>query len=197
MERQLIFLVPKQHWIPYGTGRLIGIQTRIRYSGLSGAALPETIAVAVHLEDVDVVGQPVEQRAGQTLGAEDLGPFVEGQVAGDQGGAAFVALRDQLEQQLGAGLGEGHEAQLVDDQELQAAICFCKRSRRRSSRASIISLTSAAAVVNPTDKALLAGGQAQTQRNMGLARAAGPERDDILAPLDPFARGPVPAPASC
>jgi hypothetical protein len=51
-----------------------------------------------------VVGEPVEQRPGEALGAEGLGPFVERQVAGDQGRAALVALGDQLEQQLGAGL---------------------------------------------------------------------------------------------
>jgi len=35
--------------------------------------LAEAVAVAVHFEDVDVVGQPIEQRAGEALGAEDLG----------------------------------------------------------------------------------------------------------------------------
>src|SRR5207237_10393936 len=35
-------------------------------------ALFEAIAVAVHFEDVDVVCQTIEQRAGQPLGAEDL-----------------------------------------------------------------------------------------------------------------------------
>jgi len=35
-------------------------------------ALFETIAVAIHFEDVDVVGEPIEQCAGQPLGAEDL-----------------------------------------------------------------------------------------------------------------------------
>ena len=38
----------------------------------------EAIAVAVQLEDVDVMGQPVEQRAGEPFRAKDLGPFVEG-----------------------------------------------------------------------------------------------------------------------
>ena len=33
------------------------------------------------------MGQPVEQRTGEALGAEGLRPFVEGQVAGDQGRA--------------------------------------------------------------------------------------------------------------
>jgi len=85
--------------------------------GLSGAALAEAIAFAVHLENVDVVCQPVEKGAGQALGAEGFGPFVEGQVAGDQRGAALIALRDQFEQELGAGLGERHEAQFVDDEQ--------------------------------------------------------------------------------
>ncbi len=35
--------------------------------GGSGAALAEAVAVAVHLEDVDVVGQPVEQCAGEAF----------------------------------------------------------------------------------------------------------------------------------
>ena len=51
---------------------------------LPGTALAESIAVAIHLEDVDVVGQPIEQCSGQTFGAEGFGPFVEGQFAGDQ-----------------------------------------------------------------------------------------------------------------
>ncbi len=43
-------------------------------------AFLEAVAVAVHLEEVDVMGELVEERAGEALGAEDFGPFVEGQV---------------------------------------------------------------------------------------------------------------------
>ena len=32
------------------------------------------------------MGNPVEQRASEPLGAEDLGPLLEGKIAGDQGG---------------------------------------------------------------------------------------------------------------
>ena len=46
-------------------------------------ALLEPEAVAVHLEDMDMVGEAIEQRAGQPLGAEHAGPLIEGQVAGD------------------------------------------------------------------------------------------------------------------
>jgi hypothetical protein len=80
----------------------------------------QPIAVAVHLEDVDVMGEPIEQGARQALGAEHGGPLVERQIAGDDGGATLVALAEHLEQQLGAGWRERHIAELVDDQELIA-----------------------------------------------------------------------------
>src|SRR6266852_9701316 len=50
---------------------------RVLRLALALLALFEAIAVAVHFEDVDVVCQPVEQRAGQPLGPEHAGPFVE------------------------------------------------------------------------------------------------------------------------
>ena len=48
------------------------------------------------------VRQPVKQRAGETLRREHAGPFVEWQVARDDGRAALVALAEHLEQQLAA-----------------------------------------------------------------------------------------------
>jgi hypothetical protein len=61
-----------------------------RLSGGSGAALRvlallEPIAVAVHFEDMDVMGESVEQGAGKALGGEHAGPLVEGKVAGIDG----------------------------------------------------------------------------------------------------------------
>jgi hypothetical protein len=66
-------------------------------------AVLEPEAVAVHLEDVNVVSKAIEQRAGEALGGEHAGPLVEGQVAGDDNRAALLALAEDLEQQLGAG----------------------------------------------------------------------------------------------
>ena len=68
-----------------------GVDRIIRYLG--GGALPavlETVAVAVHLQDVNVVGEPVQQSAGEALRAEHVGPLVEGQVGGDQNGTPLV-----------------------------------------------------------------------------------------------------------
>ena len=54
------------------------------WAGLSGfwgfppfLALLETVAVAVHLQDMNVVCEPVQQRPSQALGTEHLGPLIE------------------------------------------------------------------------------------------------------------------------
>ena len=41
-------------------------------------ALLEAVALAVHLQDVHVVGEPVQQRAGQPLRAQHFGPLLKG-----------------------------------------------------------------------------------------------------------------------
>ena len=61
---------------------------------------PSAVALAVRLQDVDVVGEPVQQRAGQALRAEDL------------------------DERFRSGGGQGHEAQFVDDQQVQAGQYF-------------------------------------------------------------------------
>jgi hypothetical protein len=65
-------------------------------------AVFEPVAVAAHLKDVNVVVETIEQRAGQALGGEHGGPLVEGRIAGDDSRAAFVALAEDFEQELGA-----------------------------------------------------------------------------------------------
>ena len=61
----------------------------------------EPVAVAVHLQDMDMVREPVEQGSRQAFGAEDLSPFIEGEIAGDQRGAALVTLAEDLKQEFG------------------------------------------------------------------------------------------------
>ena len=68
---------------------------------VSGLARPvavfETVALAIHFEEVHMVGQPVEKRARQGFGARGAGPLIERQVGRhnggpDNGGPALVAL---------------------------------------------------------------------------------------------------------
>ncbi len=64
------------------------------------------VAFAVHLEDVDVVCEAVEERAGEPLRAEHLGPLVERQVGRDQGRAALITdSRERLPMGLAARSG--------------------------------------------------------------------------------------------
>ncbi len=70
----------------------------------SESALPELVALAAHFQDVDIVGDAVEQSAGEALAGEDRGPLLEGQVGGDDRGSVLVALAEHVEQQLAPGL---------------------------------------------------------------------------------------------
>ena len=79
----------------------------------------EPVALAVHLQDVDVAGEAVRQRAGEGFRAEGPGPLAEGQVGGHQDGAPLIALAEDLEEQFRAGGGERHEAQFVGDQQVE------------------------------------------------------------------------------
>ena len=66
------------------------------------------------------MGQTVQNGASKAFRAEDLCPLVEWQVRGDDDRAALVALGDDFEEQLGAGLAERDESQFVDDQQILA-----------------------------------------------------------------------------
>ena len=61
------------------------------FSGLrfGDFALAQPVAFAVHLEDMDVVGQAIENGTCEAFCAEDLGPFIERQVGCDDDGATF------------------------------------------------------------------------------------------------------------
>ena len=135
------------------------------------AALIEAVALAVHLEDVDVVGEAVERRPGEALGAEHLGPLVERQVGGDQDRATLVALAEHLEQQLSAGLGQRHEAEFVDDQELVAGEPLLV-SEELFLVARLDQLMNQRGGGGEADReTLLAGRQAETEGDVGLAGA--------------------------
>ncbi len=56
--------------------------TLVIFSGLFLLPTPlvQPVAFAIHFEDMDVMGQAVEERAGEAFGAEDFGPLVERQV---------------------------------------------------------------------------------------------------------------------
>ena len=58
-------------------------------------ALIETVTIAVHLQNMNVVGEAVEQCPRQAFGAEHFGPLVEGTCFGNM---TNKALRDPCRQ---------------------------------------------------------------------------------------------------
>src|SRR5579859_2374477 len=147
---------------------------------LAPTALLEPVAVAVHLEDMDFVGQPIEQCAGQTLGAEDFGPFVERQIAGYEDRGPLIASAEHLEQELRAGLGQRHVAELIDDQELVAGELLVQAQQPFLVAGFHELMHQSGGGGEPDRESLLAGGEAETERNVGLARAGVAERDQVL-----------------
>jgi hypothetical protein len=71
--------------------------------------------------------EPIEQRAGESFRAEDRGPLIEWQIAGDQCGATLIALTEHLEEQFRTNGGERHVAQFIDDQQSDRVEVFLQR----------------------------------------------------------------------
>ena len=65
-----------------------------------------------------VMEEAVQNGGGEgAVVVEDPGPLFEGLVGGQHDGAAFVALADDLEEQIGAVLVDGQVAEFVQDQQ--------------------------------------------------------------------------------
>lgn len=131
-----------------------------------------------------MVREAIEQRAGQTFLAERDVPLVERQVRGDDGGAAFIALADQLEQQLGAGPGERDKAQFVNDQQLVAGKLLLQAQEPLVVAGLDEFVNDGGGSGEAGFDAMLASRQADADGDMGLADTAGPQRDDVLAAID-------------
>jgi len=63
--------------------------------------------------------ESIEESGGELLVAgKDVDPLGKGQIGGHHGAAPLVAIGDEVEEQLAAGAIEGHEAEFVDDEQL-------------------------------------------------------------------------------
>src|SRR3984893_7360422 len=97
--------------------------------------LLEPVALAVQLQNMDMMREAIEKRASETLAAEDGGPFLKGKIRRDDGRAAFVTLAEYFEEKLRAGLRERHIAEFVGDEPFDGGDCAWSFRRRRASRA--------------------------------------------------------------
>ena len=91
----------------------LGLPTLLRFHRLAKA-----VALAIHLENLRVVGQAVQQRRRHPLALEDLVPLAEGEIARHQDAASLVAVGEHSEQELDAASAHRDVSQLVTDQQV-------------------------------------------------------------------------------
>jgi hypothetical protein len=88
-------------------------------NGFGGALLAQ--AVAAELPAMGVVDEAIENGVSERRWTDQLMPFVDRDRAGDQGGAAAVAVVADFEHVVALFGRERFEAAIVEDQQLDAA----------------------------------------------------------------------------
>ncbi|CCF83959.1 hypothetical protein NITHO_2920001 [Nitrolancea hollandica Lb] len=161
----------------------VSLGARSGRCGLRGRALqalPEAIALALQEQDRAPVNEAVEERGCHPLMAEDLRPVREVQVRGKSDAGAFVAIGEELEEQLGGVLGEGQVADLIDQDEVEALQVGqqLREPQRLLRQFEFARQGGSGAEEDPIPAQ--AGGAADPQEEMSLADAAGAEQKDIL-----------------
>ena len=73
---------------------------------------------------MDAVSEAVEHGSGETFAAQDFDPLLKGQIGGEDEAGLLVGPADDIKEQLGARLGEGHIAKLIEDDEVHALQLF-------------------------------------------------------------------------
>ncbi|ORV98945.1 hypothetical protein AWC13_12135 [Mycobacterium kubicae] len=86
-----------------------------------GAGVLEAVAGAFEGQDVGVVDDAVDRGRAYHSTSEDVTPAGIGQVGGQDERGLLVAAGDQLEKQIRGVLSEGDVADLVDDEQSDAA----------------------------------------------------------------------------
>ena len=131
--------------------------------------------------------EPVEERAGEAFRAEDRCSFIEWKVAGNDCGASFITLAEDLEEQLRADRRERHVSQFVDDQKFDRVEMFLQRPQAAFVARFHEFVHESGGGGEGNAVALLASGQSQCQSSVGFAGARWPKRNAVMALLDPFA----------
>src|SRR5690606_4537458 len=113
-----VWLVVFHLLLAWSRGRGLGVVV----GSVLASASAKPKALAPGRDDGGAVGEAIDERGGELLvSGEDLGPLAEGEIGRDDDGAALVARREEIEEELASGAIEGDEAELVDDEELEAS----------------------------------------------------------------------------
>ena len=108
-------------WIA-AMGRVVAARTSAFALLLGELGLAPAIAAALEDEDLDVVGESVDEGDGARGIGEDGVPVLEGQVGGDEQGAVLVAAADELEEEVGGASVVGEVSELIDHEQRGAGV---------------------------------------------------------------------------
>jgi hypothetical protein len=87
-----------------------------------GEGVREAVAGGAGLDDVPAEGEPVDDGGAQPGVGEGLGPAGERLVGGDSNGVLLLAFGEDLEQEFGTAAVELHISELVDAEQVDAAV---------------------------------------------------------------------------
>src|SRR6202171_4943175 len=90
-------------------------------SGLSAGFAGSPHALAVEIDAVGVMNQAVEDGVGVGGIADQRVPLIDGELAGDDGGAVAVAILEDLQEVVASCGIERLEAPVVEDEKIDAA----------------------------------------------------------------------------
>jgi hypothetical protein len=142
-------------------------------------------------EDIGVLPEAIEERGGELVVAEDTVPFAEGEIGRDDGGGALVTCGEDVEEQLAAGLLEGHEAKLVEQEKRGAAKAVLK-AREDTSVSCLDERSDQIRCAEEEDVvATLDGLDAERGGEVRFAGAYGSYEHDVACGVDPRAAGEV------
>jgi hypothetical protein len=79
----------------------------------------QTVALALRLQNVAAVREPVQRRSREPFAAQDFGPVLEGQVRCHDQAVAFVGRRDDVAEEFGPGLARRDVPEFVEDEEVE------------------------------------------------------------------------------
>src|SRR5690349_13907799 len=139
-----------------------------------------TEALAFDDDGIDVMQDAIEDRGGQgAVIVEDLRPVLVGAVGGDHHRSSFVALADDLEQQVGAMLVDGKISELVDDQQVGLEIAADLTLQPAGGLGCGQGVDDVDGGGEENGVAADAGGVTKSQGDMGFAEANIADEDDV------------------
>jgi len=155
------------------------------------SALTLAITAAADGQRVGVMSQTVEGSAGQQVVVKDLGPFLEGAIAGDDDRGPFVALADDLVQVLGRLGRQRIEAKIVENEQVGLENFAPQSGVTTAGLGGAQVPQQVMHGIGQDAKLAFQGFDAQAIRQVAFSDAAGAAQQDVLAAGDEGAGGQV------